>query len=277
MKKFIWIPILCLLLLFGCTQQVSNESTETTQPVLANTNTSPTEKTPGVIECAVTEGLVTRESLQRNTPCQIRLTKQPKNEEAGYALVIEVATGSAVLKKELDSGVIPRSHESMLYLGDVDGDEIKEILIHHNTGGVGGFGLWQTWVLKIKGNEIHTLFENFNEFDTGFESRFLDGYQLEVKNRFTDYSFVFGVKDSHKAYIANSQEMPAGNICLDPFYVFEPKDVDDDGICEIVCAQYSSIIGHADYTGTAHSVLKFNTATQLFEVVYAWYEPNTEG
>ena len=277
MRKIIWIPLLCLLLLCGCAHQVSNESTKTTQSVLEDTNTSTEEIRKETIECAATEGLVTKESLKSNKPCQIRLTKQQENEETGYTLVVEVDTGHTVLKKELDFEVIPLSHESMLHLGDVDGDEIKEILIHHNTGGVGGFGIWQTWVLKIEGNEIHTLFENFDEFDTGFESRFLDGYQLEVENRFTGYSLVFGVKDSHKTYIANSIEMPDGNICLDPFCMFEPKDVDDDGICEIVCKQYSSIIGHADYTGTANSVLKFNLNTQLFEVVDAWYEPNTEG
>lgn len=282
MKNFIWIPALCLLLLCGCAQQVSNESTETTQTILENTNATPPAipeetKKPDIIECAAAEGLVTKESLKSNMPCQIRLMKQQKLEETGHALVIEVDTGSAVLKKELSSNVIPLPHENMLYLGDVDGDDIKEILIHHNTGGLGGFGLWRTWVLKIEGAEIHTLFENFNEFDTGFESRFLDGYEMEVKNKFTGYTLVYNIKERYGEYIDGSGKMPSGKIELDPFYVFEPKDVDDDGISEILCKQYSSIRSHADYTGTAHSVLKFNTDTQLFEVVDAWYEPNTEG
>lgn len=262
MKKRIWIPIFCFLVLCGCTYLTPQEKDK--------------NEDQNVINCAAAEGLVTEKSVANNTPCQIRLIKRQENEETGCALVIEVDTESAVLKKELDSDVVPLSHESTLFLGDVDGDKIKEILIHHNTGGVGGFGLWQTWVLKVENNEIRTLFENFNDFDTGFESRFLDNDQLEVKNRFTDYTLVFDVKDSYKNHITNSQEKPDGNICLDPFYVFEPKDVDNDGICEIVCKQYTSILSHADYTGTAHSVLKLNADTQLFEVVDAWYEPNTE-
>jgi hypothetical protein len=49
--------------------------------------------------------------------------------------------------------------------------------------------------------------------------------------------------------------------------------VDHDGVCEIVCRQYTSYISHSDYTGIAHSVLKFNTQTQKFEVIDAWFEP----
>ena len=55
------------------------------------------------------------------------------------------------------------------------------------------------------------------------------------------------------------------------------KDVDGDGISEIICKQYSYYSYHNDYAGTACSVLKFNNQTQAFEVIDAWYEPNTEG
>lgn len=262
MKKRLWLPILYLLVLCGCAYSAPQDQD--------------TNEDQNIINCAAVEGVVTETNVDDNTTCQIRLIKQQENEEAGCALIIEVDTGSAVLKKELDSNVIPLSHERILFLGDVDGDEIKEILIHHNTGGCGGFGSWQTWVLKVENNEIRTLFENFNEFDTGFESRFLDSYQLEVKNRLTGYSYLFELKESYKTYISNSQEIPSGSFSLDSFYGFEPKDVDDDGISEIHCKQYTHILDHADYTGTAHSVLKFNKETQAFEVVDAWYELNTE-
>ena len=158
----------------------------------------------------------------------------------------------------------------------MDGDGIQEILIHNDTGGCGGFGLFTTYVLKVEENDIRILFENFSEFDTGFESRFLDGYQMEIKNKITGYTLVYDVKEQYGEYIDGSSKMPSGKIMLDPFYVFEPKDTDDDGISEILCKQYTSYIGHADYTGTACCVLKFNNQTQAFEVINAWYEPNTE-
>ncbi len=50
----------------------------------------------------------------------------------------------------------------------------------------------------------------------------------------------------------------------------------DNGISEIVCKQYTSILSHADYTGTACSILKFDPVTRSFQVIDAWYEPNIE-
>ena len=271
--------MLILFLLCGCTaNQLQPEVTESTKPQPETVQTSPTEPSkestyPDVQECASIEGLVTADS---NTPCRIHLKKyrNAQTDYISYNLCIEVDTGRQVLKKVLESRVFPMPADS-LYLGDVDGDGVQEILVHDNTGGVGGFGLWRTWVLKVEGNDIRILFENFNEFDTGFESRFLNGYQMEVKNRLTDYTLVFDLNEGHKNYIAASKELPDGNITLDPFYVFEPQDADNDGISEILCKQYTSYHSHADYTGTACSVLKFNPQTQEFEVIDAWYEPYT--
>ena len=97
-----------------------------------------------------------------------------------------------------------------------------------------------------------------------------------MKNRLADYTLVFDIKEEHKNYIANAKELPDGNVDLDPFCVFEPEDADHDGISEILCKQYTSYNGHADYTGTACTVLRFNSKTQEFEVIDAWYEPNIE-
>lgn len=282
MKKFIWIPILCLLLLCGCTHHESNESTVTTQTVLEDTSTSAAENTkedkfPNIMDIATVDGFVTTDSLNSKTPCQIYLRKYRNDQPdwLSYDLYIEVDTGLQVLKKELETQVSALP-EASLFTGDVDGDGIQEILVHSNTGGMGGFGVWETWVLNVEDNDIRILFKNFTEFDTGFESRFLDGYQMEVKNKYTGYALVYDVKERHREYINSSDKMPSGRITLDPFFVFEPKDMDDDGICEILCKQYTSCIDHADYTGTACSVLKFNNKEQTFEVINAWYEPNIE-
>ncbi len=281
MKKLIWIPIFCLLLLWGCANPTKPETTEATKPQSETSETSPTETLDqqiptDVLECASIEGFITADNKASNTSSQIHLKKyrNDQTDYISYDLCIEVDTGSQVLKKCLESQVSTLPADN-LFLGDVDGDGIQEIFVHDNTGGVGGFGLWRTWVLKVDGDDIRILFENYNEFDTGFESRFLNGYQMEVKNRLTNYALVFDIKEAHKNYIANAKELPDGNIYLDPFYVFEPTDVDNDGVSEILCKQYTSYYGHADYTGTACSVLKFNNQTQVFEVINAWYEPYT--
>ena len=277
MKKFIWIPIFCLLFLCGCAGQTAPETTGTMQPateITAPTVVTEAEKYPDVLDCASIEGMAIPDS---NMPCRINLRKYRnfQSEHICYDLYIEVDTGTQVITKELEVQVSTLPVVNV-FLGDVDGDGIQEILVHDNTGGVGGAGLWRTWVLKVENDDIRILFKNFNEFNTGFESRFLDGYQMEVKNNLTGYTLVFDVKNRYGEYIDGSSQLPAGNIWIDPFYVFEPQDKDEDGISEILCKQYTSYICHADYTGTACSVLKFNTQTQMFEVIDAWYEPNTE-
>ena len=226
------------------------------------------------LDYAAIEGYLTPESVRSGTPWRIHLTKQRPDPNSYYNLSIVVDTGAKVLKEELEPEVVPLA-EGNLFLGDVDGDQVQEILVHDNTGGVGGFGIWQVWVLKVENNKIRTLFKTCQEFDTGFESRFLEGYQLEVTNRFTGYKQIFDAT-VYKEYIDGSDELPDGSINVDPFYVFQPKDVDGDGISEIICKQYTNILDHADYTGTVSSVLKFNKKTQSFDVVNAWFEINTE-
>jgi len=281
--KCLWVILLTVIFLFGCAEQPQADPTPTPETQTETETTSSTElsdeeKYPAIMECAAAEGFVTPESITTNTPCQIRLTKHRHDKPTpsfGYGLFIEINTGKTTFQKELKSDItlIPSDH---LFLGDVDGDGIQEILVHSNTGGIGGYGLWYTWVLKVENDQIQTLFENFNEFDTGFDYRFLEGYQMEITNRITGYRLVFDVKEDHKKYLDHAKELPDDEMMIDPFYVFEPTDTDGDGVSEILCKQYTSIFGHADYTGNACSVLKFNVETQTFEVVDAWYEPHTD-
>ena len=231
-----------------------------------------------VLELTAIEGYVTAGSVNSHHPCSIRLTKQRTDPDSYYNLCIEVVSASKVWRKELEAATDPLA-EGSLYSADIDGDQVQEILVHNDAGGLGGFGIYQVWVLKPENDDLRTLFysdsEFDSEFDTGFESRFLEGHQLEVKNRFTGYKQIFDAT-VYKEYIDGSDRLPEGNINLDPFYVFQPTDIDGDGISEIMCKQYTNILDHADYTGSACSVLKFNQKTQSFEVVKAWFEINTE-
>ncbi len=60
-----------------------------------------------------------------------------------------------------------------------------------------------------------------------------------------------------------------GDILSDSFSEFEPQDIDGDGVFEIVCLQYVSLLGHSDCIGNAKSILKFNSDTQKFAVITA--------
>lgn len=273
MKKTCLLGLVLLTLFLGaCGANTTQAPQGTTTQPLDEETAAPLESE--MIECSAEEGFVTAESLQTNTPCQVRTAKYLSTSQGdgfSYDLYIEVDTPTAQLQKLLVAGVIPEPWDT-IYLADVDGDGTAEILIHENTGGCGGYGLWRTWVLKVENGEIRTLFENYNEFDTGFESRYLENAQLEVTNRITGYSLVFDRKEIYNSYPADTDP----NMMIDPFYHFVPEDVDADGVYEILCKSYTSILSHSDYTGSACCVLKYDTQTQSFQVADAWYEPNPD-
>lgn len=281
MKKTLICMLLLAALLVGCGKQQA-APTGTTEPTVATEPALPTDPPgtisemgdPDVIDCGYGEGLVTEESKRTNVPCRI-YAKKHLNNDAGFlqaTLSIEVDTGAQLLQIMLDDQVLPLPElNCALYFGDVDGDGIDEIFVHNNTGGVGGFGIYCTWVLKVTESEIRILCQNYDSIGTGFESQFLDGYQLEVTNSKTGYRDVFDVKEQYGTYYGGSS-MPGISMMLDPFYVFEPTDVDGDGVSEILCKQYASIFGHADHAGVACCILKFDPETQNFEVADAWFE-----
>ena len=266
--------LVMLLALFLCSCTAPREPAGTTAPAPDTTEATAQETYPDIIDEVTVQGVVDAES---STPWQIR-TRKYRNDEPGYIgcdLYIEVDTGRQVLKKLLSPSIIPCPGGCKIYLADLDGDGGREILVHHNTGGCGGFGSWQAWVLKVERGELRILFENANEFDTGFESRFLEGHRLEVKNNITGYTLVYDVTDRYGQYLDACQELPDYPFMLDSFFIFEPTDPDNDGVSEILCKQYTSIRDHADHTGTACTILKL-TPEQTFEVIEAWYEPNTD-
>lgn len=272
MKKHCLLGLVLLTLFLGaCGANTTHAPQEATAQTPPQETTAPPKAE--MIECSAEEGFVTAESLRTNTPCKVRTTKYLSTAQGkgfSYDLYIEVDTPRAQLRKLLVTGVVPEPWDT-IYLADVDGDGTDEILIHENTGGCGGFGLWRTWVLKVEKGQIRTLFENYNEFDTGFQSRYLENAQLEVTNRYTGYSLVFDRKEIYNSYPADTDP----NMMIDPFYHFAPEDVDADGVYEILCKSYTSILSHSDYTGSACSILKYDAQTQNFHVVDAWYEPNT--
>lgn len=282
--RILWGILLILVLFCSCAGPVQSEQTEATETKQEVTESQPetTDKVqlPEVVEYPVIEGFLTQEDLYANRPCRIQLKVVRDHEdlfyEGVYDLHIEIDMGTKVLTKELTSCVNAIVLKNNYYFADVDGDGTAEILVHYDTGGCGGYGSWLSWVLKVENDDIGILFQNDDDFDTGFDSRFLEGYQMEVTNSITGYSLVFDVKKGHQNYIDECTQLPDGKIWLDRFYSFEPKDVDDDGISEILCKQYTSIFSHNDYTGTACSMLKFNKETQTFQVADAWYEPYIE-
>lgn len=175
----------------------------------------------------------------------------------------------------------PASMGASLYFADLDGDKDNEIIVHECKGMSGGAGSWLARVYDFKDGfeEIFTSYDPDNYyFETGFSSTLLKGNKMRVENSFTGYSIEFEVKRESEEYFTewwyDEDGTPKDHeFMVDSFNEFEPQDVDDDGVSEIVCRQYTSLYSHNDYVGSAISVLKVNAETKEFYVADAYFEP----
>lgn len=181
---------------------------------------------------------------------------------------LAVETNEKVLFMPLDG-----CFSEMLYLADIDGDKQDEIIIQQTTGMSGGNGQYRSQIFKIHYNEIYKIFCSSVEekYDTGFQSSLVDGFGIEISNRFIDYSVTldFSKEQKYLGKYFDESGKAIGNafIFCDSFQEFYPIDIDNDLVYEIMCSQYVSLEGHSDYIGDAKCVLKYDIATRAFNVI----------
>ena len=107
-----------------------------------------------------------------------------------HDLYLAVETDSKILFKDLSSNNYSGSYGDALYVRDVDGDGIDEIIVQQTVGMTGGAGQYLSRIFKVIDDEIQEIFNSStaNLYDTGFSCILKDGFNLEVQNRFTEYS-----------------------------------------------------------------------------------------
>ena len=66
--------------------------------------------------------------------------------------------------------------------------------------------------------------------------------------------------------------MAEDELCVDSFYEFVPTDTDFDGVYEVFCRQYTSLLNHSDGIGCTKIVLKYNVTTAEFEIINTGFE-----
>jgi len=197
---------------------------------------------------------------------------QTDNAGIYHSSYLDVETGNKVFLQSL-----PSAYADNISTVDIDGDKIDEIIIQSTVGMSGGAGQYVSQVLKVsdKGLEKVFCFSAEEEFNTGFECTIQENFVICIKNTFTKYETVIDFSKQEKylnlLYDEDGRVINKIDILCDSFYEFIPKDVDSDGIYEIVCAQYVSLYGHGDYIGDAKCVLKFNSKAERFEVLEAYF------
>ena len=187
---------------------------------------------------------------------------------------LAVVTDTKVLFKDLEKG----SYDELLYVCDVDGDGLDEIVVQQDIGSATGAGAFISRIFKVVDDEIIEIFnpspggDRFR-FETGFRNALEDGYRMEISNIYTGHVVTIEFDESNKnreRYFDETGEVTTdASLSVDSFYQFEPEDIDGDGVFEIVCLQYASLSFHGNRIGWAKSILKYNPETQAFEVIGA--------
>lgn len=203
-----------------------------------------------------------------------------------HDLFLTVQADTKVIFKDLTYSNIKGAYSERLHLNDIDGDGIEEIIIHQCVDMFGGAGQYLARIFKVENEEIKEVFcsltsdgNKHSRWGTGFKAEEKEDFQLEISNTFTGYKELIDLSADKESYIRSGIYSEEGNvlkhsdILTDTFLSFIPKDIDSDGICEIYCEQYTSHLGHAQHIGHAISILKYNTDSQSFEVIDAWFDP----
>lgn len=169
-----------------------------------------------------------------------------------------------------------------LYFADIDGEKGKEVLLHETKGMSGGAGQYLSRVYDFKDGEIKEIFTSYDKenkyYETGFDCTLLENHMLRIDNTITGYTTTFEVIRDNEEYFTkwwhnDDGELRDISLWVDGFNCFEPEDVDKDGISEIICRQYTCLNSHADYVGSAMSVLKYSIDTKSFYVYDTWFDP----
>lgn len=196
-----------------------------------------------------------------------------------------VALSDKVLIKDLSDGnKYSGSYYDVLSLADVDGDGTHEIIVQQTVGMSGGAGSYISRIFKVNGDKIQEMFTSVSQdpsdagqsiWNTGFTSEFLSNRKLKIINGFTDYNIIIDISKKYtEDFFDKDGKGPLSlSISCDSFNEFSPKDVDDDGVYEIVCSQYVSLADHSDYIGDAKTVLRYNVKLQMFEVIQSEFIP----
>ncbi|MDR0890000.1 MAG: hypothetical protein LBM28_05065 [Oscillospiraceae bacterium] len=179
------------------------------------------------------------------------------------------------------------SLDDNLYMCDVDGDQMDEIVVQQIVDAFGTPGQYSSLIFKIEDEGIRKIydFRIFDSddtysgcYDTGYYSELKDGFVVEISNRFTDYSIDLDFthrKDEISWYFDKNGKpvKQIEEILCSSFYDFQPTDTDGDGIYEIEVTQLARSLLLHGALGDVKTVLKYEPQTQEFKVIEAEFIP----
>lgn len=149
-----------------------------------------------------------------------------------------------------------------LFLGDLTGEGVKDILITIPTGGSGG--TTYNYVYSFENNNLRLLFDSdvYNQMYQ-YEVTYKDNYKVEVLSKInnTKYLIDLSLRGSdylNEIYDANGKLKTPVTGWVDPISGLYPIDFDANKIFELLAYQQIAGRYHADSLGFIQNRLKWN-------------------
>ena len=165
-----------------------------------------------------------------------------------------------------------------IYCCGLDGEQGDEIIFMVNNGGNGGAGSHSTYIFKVTDSNItNVYYSDYMNNNHGFSTKLIAPFKVEVQNSYTDYSTTIDIYNEFSHYFDGK-----GNPAIDTEVIFdcingiEAKDIDNDGIYELICKRYSSLGPHSNYFGDAITTLKYDKLSNSFKIIDAEFVPYRE-
>ncbi len=156
---------------------------------------------------------------------------------------------------------------------NVDGIQGDEVIVSSFNGGVGGAGGYDSYIFRVNKGVLDCIFfaNRGNNENSGFESRLIAPFSLEITNKYTGYRYVKDLKDCRwmvgQGFDENGVPISNFQANLDNIDSIETKDLDGDGVYELICRQYTSFGSTADYIGYAMSTWEYDEDEGEFIVI----------
>lgn len=153
-------------------------------------------------------------------------------------------------------------YEPTVFLGDLTGDGIMDILITIDSGGSGAFTF--DYAYSFVQNKTHKLFdfEHYNE-QNQYTVTYLDQYKVRVNSLVSGQSYAVDISERGPDYLSQiyhdngTLKKPVEGMA-DGVSGFYPVDMDRDGVYEIQAYQRISGHYHADGLGYIINSLKWD-------------------
>jgi hypothetical protein len=160
----------------------------------------------------------------------------------------------------ISPGKLDRGYNAKLFLGDFEGDGVKDILVSIGTKGGSYYSLFSFKNGKCK----HLI--NEVEFSKGlaFNVNYLNDFKVSIINKDLNKSYILDVSNKKSTYISlgiysNNGELLKGNKgSYDSISSLIPIDVDKNGVYELKSIQTIWGICQVDTLGYGKALWKYN-------------------